>query len=81
MEAASPIRQGLARLAAFFPPRRLAIVGIAGAVGAGGAYLASRLLALATSCNNGCPTATDPTPFVALVAAVTAWSALRATRP
>ncbi|HOU91916.1 MAG TPA: hypothetical protein PLU22_12780 [Polyangiaceae bacterium] len=81
MEAASPIRRRLARLAAAFPPRRLAIIGAAAAVGAGGAYLASRLLALATSCNGGCPTATDPTPFVLLVAGVTAWSALSATRP
>jgi NADPH:quinone reductase-like Zn-dependent oxidoreductase len=81
MEAASPVRRRLVRLAAAFPRRRLLIIGAAGAAGAVIALLASRLLALTTSCNGGCPTATDPTPFVLLLAGVTAWSAYSATRP
>jgi len=81
MEAASTVRRSLTRLAAAFPRRRLVIIGTAAAVGATIAYLASYLLSLATSCNGGCPTATNPTPFVLLLAGVTAWSAYSATRP
>ena len=53
----------------------MTITVIAGAVGAGVGAIASWALTLATCTNGGCPTATQPIPFIALLAIVAAWAA------
>jgi hypothetical protein len=60
--------------------RRIALTLGAGALGAGFGYAASWALALATCTNGGCPPATEPGPFIALLAVVAAWAAASGAR-
>ncbi|MBN2193015.1 MAG: hypothetical protein JW751_09385 [Polyangiaceae bacterium] len=76
----SPLTTWASRWAGALPPRRLVTIGAAGVMGAGVGYGISALLRLGTQCNGGCPTASDPAPFVLLLTTVAAWSAISATR-
>ncbi len=70
-----PIRGIFPRAFAKWTRRRALITLTAGGMGAAVGYAVSWIVKLATCPNGGCPTASEPVPFIALLALVAAWSA------